>query len=226
MRRRDYEFARPDIRGSAEQRRVAAGKFAQKGRTWTHTDQRKKQRLFQQENAEPRRELPSCFPFRINSLTFNNQAVSVSSGAMEYRKLGKTGWNVSVVGYGAAPLGGVYGKLNEKEGIRSVHTAIDLGINFMRGGIRVTSIHYAIRGEVGPGAHLQVFGDPFDCDVVSRRKRPARATFQGSPLRILPRSSRLRRARLRGVDTDNHFGMLSTRLDVQSPARTPASAAL
>jgi hypothetical protein len=31
--------------------------------------------------------------------------------AMEYRKLGKTGWNVSVVGYGAAPRGGVYGKL-------------------------------------------------------------------------------------------------------------------
>ena len=50
---------------------------------------------------------------------------------MEYRKLGKTGWNVSVIGYGAAPLGGVYGKLNEKEGIRSVHTAIDLGINFI-----------------------------------------------------------------------------------------------
>jgi aryl-alcohol dehydrogenase-like predicted oxidoreductase len=50
---------------------------------------------------------------------------------MEYRKLGKTGWNVSVIGYRAAPLGGVYGKLNEKEGIRSVHTAIDLGINFI-----------------------------------------------------------------------------------------------
>jgi L-galactose dehydrogenase len=50
---------------------------------------------------------------------------------MEYRKLGKTGWNVSVVGYGAAPLGGVYGKLDEKDGIRSVHTAIDLGINFI-----------------------------------------------------------------------------------------------
>lgn len=50
---------------------------------------------------------------------------------MEYRKLGKTGWNVSIIGYGAAPLGGVYGKLDEKKGIRSVHTAIDLGINFI-----------------------------------------------------------------------------------------------
>jgi hypothetical protein len=68
---------------------------------------------------------------RTCSLTFNDQAVSVSSRVMEYRKLGKTGWNVSVIGYGAAPLGGVYGKLNEKEGIRSVHTAIELGINFI-----------------------------------------------------------------------------------------------
>ncbi len=50
---------------------------------------------------------------------------------MEYRKLGKTGWNVSVIGYGAAPLGGVYGKIDEKQAIRSVHTAIDLGINFI-----------------------------------------------------------------------------------------------
>jgi L-galactose dehydrogenase len=50
---------------------------------------------------------------------------------MEYRKLGKTGWNVSIIGYGAAPLGGVYGKLDEKKGIRSVHRAIDLGINFI-----------------------------------------------------------------------------------------------
>jgi len=50
---------------------------------------------------------------------------------MEYRKLGKTGWNVSIVGYGAAPLGAYTGKLNEKEAIRSVHAAIDLGINFI-----------------------------------------------------------------------------------------------
>jgi L-galactose dehydrogenase len=50
---------------------------------------------------------------------------------MEYRKLGKTGWNVSVIGYGAAPLGGVYGKIDERRAIRSVHTAVKLGINFI-----------------------------------------------------------------------------------------------
>ena len=50
---------------------------------------------------------------------------------MKYRKLGKTGRNVSVLGYGAAPLGGSHGAVHEKDGIRAVHTAIDLGINFI-----------------------------------------------------------------------------------------------
>ncbi|MEY2410679.1 MAG: L-galactose dehydrogenase [Verrucomicrobiota bacterium] len=50
---------------------------------------------------------------------------------MKYRVLGKTGWNVSVLGFGAAPLGGMHGAFSEKEGIRAVHTAIDLGINFI-----------------------------------------------------------------------------------------------
>ena len=50
---------------------------------------------------------------------------------MKYRVLGKTGWNVSVLGFGAAPLGGTHGAFNEKDGIRAVHTAIDLGINFI-----------------------------------------------------------------------------------------------
>ncbi len=50
---------------------------------------------------------------------------------MKYRVLGKTGWKVSVLGFGAAPLGGTHGAFSEKDGIRAVHTAIDLGINFI-----------------------------------------------------------------------------------------------
>src|SRR5262245_58714538 len=49
---------------------------------------------------------------------------------MEYRVLGKTGWKVSVVGFGASPLGGVFGEIEETEGIRAVHTAQELGVNF------------------------------------------------------------------------------------------------
>lgn len=50
---------------------------------------------------------------------------------MKYRTLGKTGLRVSVLGYGASPLGGVFRDVNETDGIRTVHTAIDLGINFI-----------------------------------------------------------------------------------------------
>ena len=50
---------------------------------------------------------------------------------MKFRVLGKTGWKVSVLGFGAAPLGGTHGAIREKDGVRAVHTAIDLGINFI-----------------------------------------------------------------------------------------------
>jgi L-galactose dehydrogenase len=49
---------------------------------------------------------------------------------MEYRKLGKTGMEISIVGYGASPLGNVFDKTDESEGKRAVHYAIDHGINY------------------------------------------------------------------------------------------------
>jgi L-galactose dehydrogenase len=48
-----------------------------------------------------------------------------------YRTLGKTGLQVSALSYGASPLGSVFRDIDEAEGIRTVHTAIDLGINFI-----------------------------------------------------------------------------------------------
>lgn len=49
---------------------------------------------------------------------------------MEYRKLGKTDMHVSIIGFGASPLGNVFDITDEQEGIRAVHSAIDYGINF------------------------------------------------------------------------------------------------
>lgn len=49
---------------------------------------------------------------------------------MQYRKLGKTNLNVSLLSFGASPLGNVFDETNEDEGIRAVHAAIDQGINF------------------------------------------------------------------------------------------------
>lgn len=50
---------------------------------------------------------------------------------MEYRKLGKTNELISVLGYGASPLGNVFDVVVEQEGKNAVHYAIDHGVNFL-----------------------------------------------------------------------------------------------
>jgi L-galactose dehydrogenase len=50
---------------------------------------------------------------------------------MDYREIGKTGMKVSSLSFGASSLGGVFHDLDEKEGIRAVHAAVDGGINFI-----------------------------------------------------------------------------------------------
>lgn len=50
---------------------------------------------------------------------------------MKYRKLGQTGLDVSVLSYGASSLGSVFREINETEGIKTVHAAIDQGINLI-----------------------------------------------------------------------------------------------
>lgn len=50
---------------------------------------------------------------------------------MDYRPLGKTGLNVSVLSFGASSLGSVFRPIDEAEGLRTVRTALELGINFI-----------------------------------------------------------------------------------------------
>ena len=49
---------------------------------------------------------------------------------MKYKLLGKTGLQVSVLGFGASPLGNEFGSIDPSEGERAVHAAIDAGINY------------------------------------------------------------------------------------------------
>jgi L-galactose dehydrogenase len=49
---------------------------------------------------------------------------------MQYRTLGKTDLKVSILGFGGATFGDVYGTLDPAEGERAVHAAIDQGINY------------------------------------------------------------------------------------------------
>src|SRR3954462_855024 len=51
---------------------------------------------------------------------------------MEYRPLGRTGWNISTISYGAWAIGGdAWGTTDDVESLRSLHRAIDLGVNFI-----------------------------------------------------------------------------------------------
>lgn len=49
---------------------------------------------------------------------------------MQYRILGKTGLNISVLGFGVSPVGNVFEPVSEQEGINALHYGIDHGINF------------------------------------------------------------------------------------------------
>ena len=49
---------------------------------------------------------------------------------MRYRKLGRTDLDVSIIGFGASPLGDVFSITEPAEGMRAVHQAIEHGINF------------------------------------------------------------------------------------------------
>jgi len=51
---------------------------------------------------------------------------------MQYRSLGRTGWDISEMGFGAWGIGGdAWGKTDDTEAITALHKAIELGVNFI-----------------------------------------------------------------------------------------------
>src|SRR3954463_1997000 len=50
---------------------------------------------------------------------------------MHYRLLGKTGFNVSEVSFGAWAIGGSWGDVSDDESLKALHRAIDSGVNFI-----------------------------------------------------------------------------------------------
>ena len=49
---------------------------------------------------------------------------------MNYNTLGKTGLSVSKLGFGASGIGGMFGKTEETEALKTIHQAFDRGINY------------------------------------------------------------------------------------------------
>jgi aryl-alcohol dehydrogenase-like predicted oxidoreductase len=50
---------------------------------------------------------------------------------MKYRELGRTGWKVSTVSFGAWAIGGSWGSVSDDESLAALHRALDLGVNFI-----------------------------------------------------------------------------------------------
>ena len=49
---------------------------------------------------------------------------------MEYRELGRTGWKLSSISFGAWAIGGTWGPVDDTESMAALHRAVDLGVNF------------------------------------------------------------------------------------------------
>jgi len=50
---------------------------------------------------------------------------------MNYRPLGRTGWTVSDVSFGAWAIGGAWGQVSETDALAALHKAVDSGVNFI-----------------------------------------------------------------------------------------------
>lgn len=50
---------------------------------------------------------------------------------MNYRTLGRTGWDVSTISFGAWAIGGSWGDVDDRDSLAALNRAIDLGVNFI-----------------------------------------------------------------------------------------------
>lgn len=61
----------------------------------------------------------------------NSPTAAPKNLGMSYRPLGRTGWKVSEISFGAWAIGGSWGSVSEKDALDSLHKAIDCGVNFI-----------------------------------------------------------------------------------------------
>lgn len=98
---------------------------------------------------------------------------------MKYRKLGNTGLDVSVLSFGASSLGSVFRETEDSQSIRTVHAAIDAGINY----IDVSPYYGLTKAETVLGKAIQEL--PRDKFLLSSKAgRYGEATFDFSAKRI------------------------------------------
>ena len=78
---------------------------------------------------------------------------------MQYRELGRTGWKVSTVSFGAWAIGGAWGTVADDESTAALHRAIERGVNLfdtadVYGDGRSERLLGALRREYGDAIHI------------------------------------------------------------------------
>lgn len=100
---------------------------------------------------------------------------------MEYRELGRTGLRVSTLSFGAASLGTPQKEIDEATSRRTVHTALELGINLFD----VSPYYGLTRAEQALGSALAESAVPRDRYILATKAgRYDKAEFDFSPERI------------------------------------------
>lgn len=137
---------------------------------------------------------------------------------MEYRVLGKTGLQVSKLGFGASPFGNVSDNRGQEEATYAVRAAIDLGVNF----IDVSPYYGLTRAETVLGKALE--GIPRDAYYLSTKVgRYGAADFDFSADRVVASvDESLKRLHVDYVDIilchDIEFGSLDQVIHETIPA--------
>lgn len=99
---------------------------------------------------------------------------------MEYRKLGKTGLELSALSYGGAVMGGNFGQMEVAEAIRAFHVALDHGVNY----VDVAPYYGVTRAETVLGQVLKEI--PRDKYILSTKLgRYDTDSFDFSPARVV-----------------------------------------
>eukprot|EP01018_Ginkgo_biloba_P002172 Gb_13838 [translate_table: standard] len=147
--------------------------------------------------------------------------VEMAGGSMGIglRELGKTGLKLSCLGFGASPLGNVFGTVDEEDAIASVHEAVRLGINFFD-----TSPYYGgTLSEQVLGKALKTLTVPRDQYIISTKCGRYKEGFDFSAERVTRSiDESLARLNLDYVDIlqchDIEFGSLNQVIDETIPA--------
>lgn len=110
---------------------------------------------------------------------------------MQYRDLGRTGWKVSTVSFGAWAIGGTWGEVDDKESLAALNRAVDLGVNFfdtadVYGDGRSERLLARLRKERGEEFHIATkAGRRLEPHIASGYNRTNIASFVERSLRNL-----------------------------------------